>query len=135
MGVAEVTFPTVWERRMAYALLYHWYGDAEPTVAIGSTKSKITVAAATSIFAGAPGSIVTSEDKDILASTFTALANNQGCRILICAQSDGTVTATQGPVLTLAFPFAAFPEPVKLKCWCIYTPLSSGLHAKLVHAS
>jgi hypothetical protein len=32
----------------------------------------------------------------------------------------------------LACPFAACPEPIKLKCWCIYTPLGSGLHAKLV---
>jgi len=101
MGVAEVTFPTVWERRLAYALLYRWYGDVEPAVAIGTSKEKIAIgAAATCMFAGIPAAALTAQDEDVLSGT--ALAATQACRFLICAQSDGTITATQGPILTLA---------------------------------
>ena len=101
MGVAEVTFPTVWERRLAYATQYKIHGTVLPDIDIGTSKEKIEInGACLTTFAGVAGTTLTAEDKDILSGT--ALAASQACRFLICAQSDGTVTATQGPILTLA---------------------------------
>ena len=126
MGVAEVTFPTVWERRLAYALLYRWYGDVEPAVAIGTSKEKIAIgAASTCMFAGIPAAALTAQDEDVLSGT--ALAATQACRFLICAQSDGTITATQGPILTLAEITTVSPSrtssPLRLSSFSLSRPL------------
>ena len=76
-----------------------WYGDVEPAVAIGSTKSQLTIGSSTYFLDGIPQTVITGAGTKAFSAVHTALAANQKCRILVSVDSSQAIVTTQGPIV------------------------------------
>ena len=88
---------------LAKFMLNRQVGLVKPAVAIGTSKEKIQIAAATCLNNGLTSSILTAQDEDILTG-ITGLASTtkvEAIKILISAQADGTIVATGGAILII----------------------------------
>lgn len=85
---------TIWR-----AFMNHWYGDLEPGVKIGSSKEKLAINAAVTVFIdGIPQSVLTAQDEDF-DTDHTSLAAEEKCRLLVCCDGSQNIKTIQGPIV------------------------------------